>query len=582
MRIPVLRSQAEATSEAPGRRITARMNAAPFIEAQLRRGEVFSEIAGQVSEYALVRANALAEVEYNEAMVAAQEEMNELRRSLRDTPDIYNVFREDGTGLWQESVNDVRSRLADGLSRRDLQAQFNARFDQAEVSARFQLRDEIDTRIQQRAAAAQARRLEQLVLQASNPDNDISALSFLLTGADAELASNVANGIITPEMRLIVNSQVANAVATNTTQAFVSDNPNRALQLAAAIDLQDEVERGELTTQQAAQLSGLDEGAAYTLATLQLLPRGQAIEILYSALGRATRFADERRQNEQRADAQLQTRVTEIYNNSFAFDPAKPYNINQVSAYSPVVASRLREIYGDGVNGVYTGSQVLDVVQSTLEFQGLTPSQREALRQHANPDSPSPFAQSSVPNVYSELLLDAINGNLSLDRLNAERASLSISDWQVLANRIASEADDTQRGILRLVDATFSYNRQTAVTNDAQVEAQAAALDVERDFLAEALRRQQAGSPMTTVEQRDFVDRLVQQRQVVFRQNLAIQLQEFIDAQPTLPPLSRGNELRDLDAWFDSLSDSDRRTQETNYRRWRARINEYMNMMGGN
>jgi hypothetical protein len=87
---------------------------------------------------------------------------------------------------------------------------------------------------------------------------------------------------------------------------------------------------------------------------------------------------------------------------------------------------------------------------------------------------------------------------------------------------------------------------------------------------------------MTTVEQRDFVDRLVQQRQVVFRQNLAIQLQEFIDAQPTLPPLSRGNELSDLDAWFDSLSASDRRAQESNYRRWRARINEYMNMMGGN
>lgn len=581
MRIPVYRSQAQATSEAPGRRLTARMDAAPFITAELRRGEVFAEAANQVSEYALVRANALAEVEYNEAMVAAQAEMEELRRSLRDSPDIYNVFREDGTGLWSESTNDIRTRLSEGLSHRGLQSQFNARFNQAEVTARFQLRDEIDRRIEERAAAAQARRLDQLVAQASNPDNEISVLGFLLTGADAELVSNVAGGIITPEMRTIVNSRVAGAVATNTTQAFVSDNPNRALQLAAAIDLQDEVERGEMTPEDAARLSGLGEDAAYTLATLQLIPRGDAIEILYDALGRATRFADERRQQEERSDARLQARVTELYNNAFAFDPRESYNVNEVSAYSPVVAGQLNELFGSGVDGLYTGAQILRAIEDVLQFQGLSPSERDTLRQHANPEVTLPFAASSNQNIFGELSLLAITGELDLNRLNAERAALTRDDWLLLANRVASEADSTQRTILNIVDATFSYNRQTAPNNEAQVESQAAALDVERQFLQEILNRQRTGNPMTASQQQEFANSLIADRETTYRQTLSRQLSEYISRNPGLPPLRPGSELADLDAWFGSLENPSR-SDRTNYERWRFRINEYMTMIGGN
>ena len=63
MRIPVFRSRAQRPNEAPGRPITARMRAEPFVQAELRRGEVAAEAFGQVQQYALMRHKAAVEVQ---------------------------------------------------------------------------------------------------------------------------------------------------------------------------------------------------------------------------------------------------------------------------------------------------------------------------------------------------------------------------------------------------------------------------------------------------------------------------------------------------------------------------------------
>jgi len=55
MRIPVYKSQGRPTSEAPGARITARMNAQPFVQAELQKGAIETEVANQVGEYANMR-----------------------------------------------------------------------------------------------------------------------------------------------------------------------------------------------------------------------------------------------------------------------------------------------------------------------------------------------------------------------------------------------------------------------------------------------------------------------------------------------------------------------------------------------
>jgi hypothetical protein len=159
MRIPVFTSRAQRPSDAPGRPITARMRAEPFVQAELRRGDVVAEALGQVQDYSLMRHKAAVEVQMSESLLAAEEEMMTLAKQLQESPDIYNVFKPDGTGTWSDTVSDVRERLADGIQSRSARDQFRARFNQSELSKRFQLKGAIDTRIKARSAAAEAARL---------------------------------------------------------------------------------------------------------------------------------------------------------------------------------------------------------------------------------------------------------------------------------------------------------------------------------------------------------------------------------------------------------------------------------------
>jgi predicted transcriptional regulator len=291
MRIPVYRSQAQRSNEAPGRRITARMNAAPFIRAELERGSVIGEVMTQVAEYGLMRHKAAVEVQMSESLLAAEEEMRAYARQMQNAPDIQNVFRPDGTGLWADGTAGMRDRLADNIQSRSARDEFKARFNQREQAMRFSLQDEIDARIKARAAAAHAARMSALEDSLSDPFNAkmedyTTAVLAVRTESDAAIRSGVA----TQETTRVMNAELAKRVAERTAAAYVFDDPTRAVALAEALDLQDDVDAGRITAQEAYESSGLEDDAAYTFFTLEVLPREQALEIIYGTLGRANRL----------------------------------------------------------------------------------------------------------------------------------------------------------------------------------------------------------------------------------------------------------------------------------------------------
>jgi hypothetical protein len=274
MRIPVFTSRAQRPSDAPGRPITARMRAEPFIQAELRKGEVMTEALGQVQEYALMRHKAAVEVQMSESLLAAEEEMMNLANRLKDSTDIYNVFKPDGSGSWSDNVNDMRERLADSIQSRSARDEFRARFNQSELSKRFQLKGAIDTRVRARAAAAEAARLSVIETELSDPFNATPedyemAIITVRTNEDAATRSGTSGSGTsqTNRQKLAVN------IANNATQALVFDDPSIAVALAEALDLQDEVEKGTITAEEAYARSGLEDDAAYTLFTLQQLCR---------------------------------------------------------------------------------------------------------------------------------------------------------------------------------------------------------------------------------------------------------------------------------------------------------------------
>ena len=93
MRIPVFVSTATATSEAPGASIRARMDPNVFVQAELAKGEVLGSAFEQINKYALVRAKADAEVQYSNAMLAAESEMRALAEDLEKNGRIEDITK---------------------------------------------------------------------------------------------------------------------------------------------------------------------------------------------------------------------------------------------------------------------------------------------------------------------------------------------------------------------------------------------------------------------------------------------------------------------------------------------------------
>lgn len=195
MRIPIFRSEAQATNEAPGSSIQARMNAQPFVQAALAKGEVFAEATKQIGSYALMRAKADAEVQYNEAMLAADEEMRMLADDLKKNGRLEDVESENGA--WRTKSKDIRDRLADGLSSRSMTSEFSARFNQQELSLRFQLRDSIQARIERDIARARAAKMQRAEDDIAN-GTDLAALNRIFTGIGANTDYLANNGLANP------------------------------------------------------------------------------------------------------------------------------------------------------------------------------------------------------------------------------------------------------------------------------------------------------------------------------------------------------------------------------------------------
>jgi hypothetical protein len=267
------------------------MRAEPFVQAELRKGDVVAEALDQVQSYSLMRHKAAVEVQMSESLLAAEEEMNNFARRMEDSPEIYNVFKPDGSGLWPDATAEMRDRLADRIESRSAREEFKARFNQREQATRFRLQDQVDRRIQARAAATAAERMKAAEDRLADPYNaTVEDYELTVLGIRTEEDAAIRSGTATPETTGVMNAQLARNIANRTTLAYVFDDPARAVALAEALDLQDDVDAGRITAPEAYERSGLEDDAAYTLYTLETLPREQALEIIYDTLGRANRL----------------------------------------------------------------------------------------------------------------------------------------------------------------------------------------------------------------------------------------------------------------------------------------------------
>jgi hypothetical protein len=588
MRIPVFTSRAQRPSDAPGRPITARMRAEPFIQAELRKGEVVTEALGQVQEYALMRHKAAVEVQMSESLLAAEEEMMNLANRLKDSTDIYNVFKPDGSGSWSDNVNDMRERLADSIQSRSARDEFRARFNQSELTKRFQLKGAIDTRVRARAAAAEAARLRAIETELSDWSNataeDYAMLMLTVrTNEDAAIRSGTSGSGTsqTNRQKLAVN------IANNATQALVFDNPSIAVALAEALDLQDEVEKGTITAEEAYVRSGLEDNAAYTLFTLQQVPREDALEIIYDTLGRSNRLyeAAERRREEQ--EQINNAALDRNFRGMFIFaNGTEEFDFGDLMMTAPAVAAtysaRLLEEKGVSVTAdtPITADDARNAFVDYFDARNyLTPEKRRTIDSAFDRPAASSFATQTNQDVYTNLFARAEAGNLTVDGLNVERGSITAENYITLLSKIGAEADDALVDAKRVVQLRFGYDAEMAMDTESAQQAQAAYFSVASQLEQMATTRRAQGNPMTRVELNQEAQRLAGEQLELFRLALRGDRDQYISITMGGLPIGFDNPLADLDAWWNSLDAAQQRERSSDYARHRFTLLDYQNRM---
>jgi hypothetical protein len=577
MRIPVYASQAKATNEAPGASIRARMDPNVFVQSELAKGEVLGSAFEQINKYALARAEAEAKIQYNEAMIGAEVEMRDLADSLKDSSRLGDVLNEKGTGAWQVATKDMRARLADGLSSRSMTDAFNARFDQQEVTVRFQLRDAVETRINARAAAASAARQDSVVTQLSDPRMDPATAAMLLASSDADMKSDLAAGIVTPDMAANINAAMVNKVVGNLAAGFVGSDPARGLALARTLQLQDEVNAGTMTAEEAAAQSGLDASSAYTLSVLRLATPDVATKAISDAIKQANTIDSALDEFVAQGKAAVTAQNSDLFNSAFGVSVTAPASVDLTARLQAIAPEALVLGKIDPTQPI-TGKQYIDLATGLLDLRNaLTPADRKTLDTHKNPDTVGPFAIETNAGVYATLFEKSNTGNLSQDDLNAAKGDLAPKDWEALTTKIQSEADESLKAIDDQVAAQFKYNKIAGATDAASKEAEAAYAFVSSRLLAETIRRKSEGNPMTRVEVSAFAKSLVDDRMVTYRTGLQNQLQEYLQSQTAngIPSLTPGLEIVELDAWYNSLAEPTPK-QRTTYFQVKASIARMM------
>lgn len=581
MRIPIYRSRAQRPSDAPGRPITARMRAEPFVQAELERGGVIGQALGQVQEYALMRHKAAVEVQMSESLLAAEEEMATLARSLQDSPDAYNVFKPDGSGTWSQNVTEMRDRLADSIESRSARNEFNARFNQRELALRFKLQDEIDKRMKARQAAAAAAEMQALEDRLSNPFTaDPVEYEMAVRGMRADQDLRIKNGSVNAESAGLANAQLAANIANRTTMAYVFNDPTRALALADALDLQDEVAAGTIRPEDAYSRSGLSYDAGYTLYTLQALPREQALEIIYDTLGKSTRLYEAETKRREEQDKQFDKQHDNNYRAMFFFsDTGRGYTASDVINMAPGVATMAG--FTSTPDAQLTSEQVRDAFMSYFNtFNYLTPEQRKQIDGAFNRPPRSAFSDQRNQDVYADLFRRAEAGNLTIAGLNSQSNFIKAEDYTTLLNKIGAEADDALNDAKSVVKLRFGYDERMAVDTDGAKQAQAAYFSVASQLEQMATQRRAEGNPMTRTEMNAEAQRLANEQLDLFRMALRGDRDQYIEFSMTsIPGIGYENPLADLEAWWTSLTAAEQQQSRSEYARHKFTLLDYQNRM---
>lgn len=241
MRIPLYRTQAAPTNEAPGQPIRARMRMEPFVNEALSKGAVAGEALKQMGDFARMRYEMATQEKLDNALLRAEEELRTTARDMENRNMVGNVLDGDKP-LWNQSVGDMRNRLQSELGRdRKANAIFNERFGQMELTQRFALRGAIDAKLERQIAAAREQRLTQAENDIAN-GTDIATLNLALGQVGVDSARLGQLGLGNPDA---LTRQDYEVLRRGTARAAMNYIDEQNLSRKAASELHEALREGD-------------------------------------------------------------------------------------------------------------------------------------------------------------------------------------------------------------------------------------------------------------------------------------------------------------------------------------------------
>jgi len=580
MRIPVYRTRAAATTEAPGRSIRSRMRGDVLARAELQKGEVAGELVSQVGEYAKMRYQAAEEVKLNEALLSAEEGIRTASRDLSRSSQLYNIF--EGENLWDQTTTELREQALDALGgNRFTRQKFVDRFGQMELSGRFQLRNVVDRKIDAAAQAALARRTEQSVVELSDPGfadpaAQIELYNSRLTGLAVDQNRSVKEGRANPNAVQASNLKLKTDIATNVVNGYVGSDPILAANLLGALEMQDMIDAGaEISEDDAPDLPG----GSYALYTLQNIPRDDAIKVLSGALTTANKFAALAQKEQDRVEALENEIIDSATNRYFFYEPDQQYRVGDLMKFVPgaVAYTGFESLPEEQLKEITINGQMMrNAIEEYLSASNaVTPELRKKF-DDAGLGAPVPYRDTSDPRAFDSLFGLQLRGALNMQTVVDSRILLSRQDYQYFANLVETEEEEAVKNARSLAQATFQYDEQTAMDPDMGRASKAAFYSVSKDLQEEVARRRLSSEgPMTPIEINQFTRNLINNQKEFFTEQLRQDYVGTIDRYNQRfsgvgLDLGLDDPIGDLDAWYSGLEDQ--ASQQTNYARIKSML----------
>lgn len=569
MRIPVYRSKAISRETMPGTELRGTVRRNPRAEAQFEMDKAAPMLAAfeGVTKFAAARWQASQEAQFNEAALAIEEGMREAEYTLSKTKDIYNVL--DGDNLWQNSMDELRDATISSVPNRSLQRKLKYSFEQNEIAARFRLRGEIDKKILAREQAAIAARMEKKRYNLSQPGTTIDQYNTEMNIVTNDQARGVAGGRYSIEGVNKANLQLRADIAASYIQNVYSNDPDKAMQLFAMMDLQDEVAAGTKTPEQAMAAAGIDD--EYALHVLYNVERGTAVKIIQENLATSLKFFDAQEKLETEQQEETNERNTKAYNFVISVQDSTIVTPKQLQQLMPSYAFEgLTE--AQKTNGM-DGADAKILLRDMLNNQfWASPAQQAKMNEQIDDPAQGIFAAEgeSSATKYSELYAKAGAGMLDLDELTqpSVKALITVGQYNILVDKANNSANASLNVGVRLLQRAFNYTEKDAEENNPNL-ANASRIAFERadlELQEEFSKRFEEQDPMTRLEIRNKANELIAEFKDLYTDELRLEYQDYVSTTVAETLLGRFNEfniqdpVNSLQRIYDSLDASEQRS----------------------